>query len=60
MCVLSVQLNAAYVDGQFAWLDSELAKSPADHNLVLVRLYPGAEFLHQNISGILPGPSGSS
>lgn len=38
-CVWSVQLNTAYINAQFTWLDTQLKASTADHNLVLVRLH---------------------
>ena len=38
MCVyLVLQLNATYIDGQIAWLQSNLASSTADYNIVVVR-----------------------
>lgn len=49
-----VQLNAAYVDGMLTWLDTNLASSTADHNLVVVRL----RFMDIPLESFLRGVSG--
>lgn len=35
--VSAVQLNLAYIDGQIAWLKTNLASSNATYNIVVVR-----------------------